>query len=126
LKNEVVSDLNSIGGVSIDADDISASATVVSTQANVDYEFTLTIASVNLSDLSGAEQTSLINVLKSRYATDLSIDSSRITITLREGSIDAVVEIGSAGGGGGSGNGKITVKLNGKITVKGTGRITVK
>lgn len=128
LKNEVVSNLNSIGSVSIDADDISASATVVSTQANVDYEFTLTITSVNLSDLSGAEQTSLINVLKSRYATDLSIDSSRITITLREGSIDALIEIGSAGGGGGggSGNGKTTVKLNGRITIKGTGKVTVK
>ena len=76
--------------------------------------------------MSGAEQTSLINVLKSRYATDLSIDSSRITITLREGSIEADVEIGSSGGGGGSGNGKATVKLNGKITIKGTGKLTVK
>ena len=75
LKNEVVTELNSIAGVSIDADDISASATIVSTQANVDYEFTVTIANVNLSDLSGAERTSLINVLKTRYATDLSIDS---------------------------------------------------
>jgi len=131
LKNEVVSDLNSIAGVSISASDISASATVVSTQPNVDYEFTVTITNVNLSDLSGAEQTSLINVIKSRYATDLSIDSSRFTITLREGSIEADVEIGSSGGGGGgggggSGNGKVTVKLNGIITVKGTGKITVK
>ena len=127
LKNEVVSDLNSIAGVSIDADDISASSTIVSVQADVDYEFTVTIANVNLSDLSGAEQTSLINVLKSRYATDLSVDSSRITITLREGSIEADVEIGSSGGGGGgSGNGKTTVKLVGRITVKGTGKLTIK
>ena len=125
LKNEVVSDLNSIAGVSISASDISVSATVVSRQASVDYEFTVTITNVNLSDLSGAEQTSLINVLKSRYATDLSIDESRITITLGEGSIDAEVEIGSAGGGGGGG-GKTTAKGTGKITVKGTGKLTVK
>jgi hypothetical protein len=124
LKNELVSDLNSIAGVSISASDISASTTIVSTQDNVDYEFTITIVNVDLSDLSGAEQTSLINVFKSRYATDLSIDSSRITITLREGSIEADVEIGSTPAG--SGNGKVTVKLNGKITIKGTGKITVK
>lgn len=127
LKNEVVSDLNSIAGVSISASDISASATVVSTDPNVDYEFTVTITNVNLSDLSGAEQTSVINVIKSRYATDLSIDESRITITLREGSIEADVEIGSSGGGGGGGGGgKTTAKGTGKITVKGTGKLTVK
>ena len=126
LKNEIVSDLNSIAGVSIDADDISASTTTVSTQDNVDYEFTVTIANVNLSDLSGAEQTSLINVLKSRYATDLSLDSSRFTITLREGSVEADVEIGSAPAEEGSGNGKTTVKLSGKITIKGTGKLTIK
>lgn len=126
LKNEVVTELNSIAGVSIDADDISASATTVSTQENVDYEFTVTIANVNLSDLSGAEQTSLINVLKSRYATDLGIDSSRFTVTLREGSIEADVEIGSAPAQSGSGNGKTTVKLLGRITVKGTGKLTIK
>lgn len=126
LKNEVVTELNSIAGVSIDADDISASATTVSTQENVDYEFTVTIANVNLSDLSGAEQTSLINVLKSRYATDLSIDSSRFTVTLREGSIEADVEIGSTPAEEGSGNGKTTVKLSGKITIKGIGKLTIK
>lgn len=126
LKNEIVSDLNSIAGVSIDADDISASSTIISTQDNVDYEFTVTIANVNLSDLSGAEQTSLINVLKSRYATDLSLDSSRFTVTLREGSIEADVEIGSAPAEEGSGNGKTTVKLSGKITIKGTGKLTIK
>jgi hypothetical protein len=81
---------------------------------------------VNLSDLSGAEQTSLINVLKSRYATDLGIDSSRFTVTLREGSIEADVEIGSAPAQSGSGNGKTTVKLLGRITVKGTGKLTIK
>jgi len=126
LKNEVVTELNSIAGVSIDADDISASVTTVSTQDNVDYEFTVTIANVDLSDLSGAEQTSLINVLKSRYATDLGIDSSRFTVTLREGSIEADVEIGSTPAEEGSGNGKTTVKLNGKITIKGTGKLTIK
>jgi hypothetical protein len=126
LKNEVVTELNSIAGVSIDADDISASVTIVSTKDNVDYQFTVTIANVNLSNLSGAEQTSLINVLKSRYATDLSIDSSRIAITLSEGSIDAGIEILSAPAQSGSGNGKTTVKLLGRITVKGTGKITVK
>ena len=127
LKNEVVTELNAIPGVSISTSDISASATIVSTQADVDYEFTVTITNVDLSDLSGAQQTSLINVIKTRYATDLSIDSSRFTITLREGSIEADVEIGSSGGGGGGGGGgKTTVKLNGKITIKGTGKLTVK
>jgi hypothetical protein len=126
LKNEIVSDLNSIAGVSISASDISASSTIISTQDNVDYEFTVTIANVDLSDLSGAEQTSLINVLKSRYATDLSLESSRFTITLREGSIEADVEIGSAPAESGSGNGKTTIKLSGKITIKGIGKLTIK
>ena len=76
MKNEIVTEINSIAGLSdISTSDISASSTIISTQANVDYEFTVAIDNVNLSDLSGAEQTSLINVLKSRYATDLSIDS---------------------------------------------------
>jgi hypothetical protein len=125
LKNEIVTDLNSISGVSIDANDISASLTIVSIQNNVDYEFTVTINGVNLSDLSGAEQTSLINVIKSRYATDLSIDSSRFTITLREGSIEADVEIASGGGGDYTG-GRLTVRLTGVITSKGSGIYTVK
>lgn len=126
LKDEIVSDLNSIAGVSISASDISASSTIIPTQDNVDYEFTVTIANVDLSDLSEAEQTSLINVLKSRYATDLSLDSSRFTITLREGSIEADVEIGSAPAESGSGNGKTTIKLSGKITIKGIGKLTIK
>jgi ribosomal protein L24 len=123
FKNEVVSDLNSIEGVTIASSDVSAGATRVSSQSGVDYEITVTISNVNLSDLNTSQQDSLKSVIKSRYATDLSIAESRITVTLSAGSVNAEIQIAEAPSSGG---GFFKVTGSGFFLVTGSGFLLVK
>ena len=126
FKNEVVDDLNSISGVSISSSDVSAGATRVSTQSGVDYEITVTISNVNLSDLNTSQQDSLKSVIKSRYATDLSIAETRITVTLSAGSINAEIQIAEAPAESSGGGGFFKVTGSGFFVVSNTGFLLVR
>ena len=60
---------------------------------DIEFEITITLSNVNLSDISSDQQNNLIDALKAGYAMFYQRDMSRIVVTLTEGSVIATVTI---------------------------------
>ena len=60
---------------------------------DIEFEITITLSNVTLSDISDDQQNNLIDALKTAYATFYQRDTSRVVVTLTDGSVIATVLI---------------------------------